>query len=229
MLRIFFSLLMIVSFEMMGQSELKKDCQNICKVSRLIEEGVLLGVRIQNISLKDPYAYIVEVLPKTSAEKSGLQIGYIIQKVDDTEIKDKNHLVEVIQSYKAGDIVRLTYQAKDKIMTQKIRLGAKSTKVVDVLECCDKLEDREVALLDGLTVYPNPASREITLSTKEALEGDTHILIYTQEGKEVFYDISNKNERLKMQIDISELANGPYFVRVETNKSNYIQKFTIQK
>ena len=231
MKKLIFLLSISINFAVSAQTtEGLNDCPNKCKVSRLIEEGVLLGVRINNVSFKDPYAYIVEVLPKTSAEKSGLQVGNIIQKVDDIMIENKDHLVKVIQSYKAGDKILLTFQAGDKINKMKIRLGAKSTKIVEEMECCDEIKNvQEVAVEEGLSVFPNPASSHIEIRTMEALEGDVHILIYTLEGKEVLYDFRQMNESLKMKINTSDFANGPYFVRIITAKQNYIAKFEIAK
>lgn len=205
------------------------DCQNKCKVSRLVEEGVLLGVKITSLQ-NSPYAYIMEVLPKTSAEKSGLQVGNIIEKVDDVVVLGKDHLVELIQNYKAGDKILLTFQAGDKVNKMKIRLGAKSTKIVEEMECCDEIKNgQEIAIEEGISVFPNPASSYIEIRTKEALEGDVHILIYTLEGKEVLYDFRQMNERLSLKVNTMDYVNGPYFVRIITAKQNYIQKFEIVK
>lgn len=224
----FVTLLLITSLS--AQSELKSDCKNICTVSRLVEEGVLLGVRINNIHRSNEYCYVTEVLPKTSAERSGLTAGIIIQKVNDVKILSKTHLVEVIQSYKAGDMIQLTYQTGEKIINQKIRLGAMSTKVVEVTECCDEIKNAdELVVEEGVSVFPNPASKEITIATKEALEGDSHILIYSLEGKEVYYNQGKRNESLRHKVDVSEYANGQYIVRIETPKANYLAKFQVQK
>ncbi len=213
-----------------AQEGLKADCKNYCKVSRLVEEGVLLGVRINDVTNSNQYAYIVEVLPKTSAEKSGLQVGYIIQKIDDIVIENKDHLVKVIQAHKAGDKVLVTYQAGEKIISQKIRLGAKSTKIVEEMECCDEIKDvEEVVVEEGISVFPNPATNYIQIKTKEALEGDVHILIYSMTGKEVYYDFRKMDESLSLKVNTTDFANGAYFVRIETAKINYIQKFEIVK
>jgi hypothetical protein len=206
------------------------DCKHQCKVSRLVEEGVLLGVRIQDVSSTDPYAYIVEVLHNTSAEKSGLQMGNIIQKVDDIVILNKDHLIEVIHTHKAGDKVLLTFQSGEKIKTMKVRLGAMSTKIVEVMECCDEIKnEEEVVIEEGISVYPSPASNVVHIQTKEALEGDVHIMIYSITGREVYYNVENMNKNVNIKVNTSEYTNGSYFVRIETAKKNYIQKFEIQK
>jgi len=230
-MKILSTLFLLSSFTIVAFAQEKSNlegCKNICKVSRIKEEGVLLGVRINNVPNSNQYAAIQELLPKTSAEKAGLQVGNIIQAVDDVVITSKGHLVTVIQSHKAGDKVNIRYQAGEKIIIQKIRLGAKTTFIVEEMECCDEIKNtEEVAVSEGLNVFPNPASSEITIATKEALEGDAHILIYSVEGKEKFYDKQNRNESLKLKVNVSDYPSGTYFVRIETAKANYFQKFEV--
>jgi PDZ domain/Secretion system C-terminal sorting domain len=206
------------------------DCKKHCLVSRLVEEGVFLGVKVNNITPCTKYANILEVIPNTAASKSGLQVGDVIVKIDNTAISDKSNVFDVIQTYKAGDKIVLTYVNGETTKKMKIRLGAKSMKLVDVLECCeDTKSSEEMVVNEGVTVFPNPASNHIEIKTKEALEGDTHILIYTVEGKQMYYDIKNMNSSLNLKVNTNEYLNGSYFVRIETAKANYTQKFEIKK
>jgi hypothetical protein len=138
-------------------------------------------------------------------------------------------LYDIIQSHKAGDIVLLTYVAGAETKKMKVRLGARTTKIVEQMECCEDDNSSEIALSDGVTVFPNPATTEIHIKTKEALEGDTHINIYTVDGKEMFFEFKKMNERLNRTINVSEYANGPYFLKIETNKKSYVKKFEIKR
>jgi membrane-associated protease RseP (regulator of RpoE activity) len=206
------------------------DCKKHCKVSRLIEEGVFLGVKVNNITPCTKYANILEIIPNTAAAKAGLQVGDVITKIDNTAISDQSNVFDVIQTYKAGDKIVLTYVNGETTKKMKLRLGAKSMKLVEVMECCDDVKSSDdITVSEGLTIFPNPASNHIEIRTKEALEGDTHILIYTVEGKQMYYDIKNMNSSLNMKVNTNEYMNGSYFVRIETAKANYTQKFEIKK
>lgn len=205
-------------------------CNKYCKVTRVIEEGVLLGVRINDIPGGNPYAHVVEVLPNTSAEKSSYQVGFIIRSVDGVIVNNKGHLVELIQAHKAGDIVAIEVQNGEKIQKSKIRLGALSTRFEEFTECCDDEEKETVNIAEfGLTIFPNPATNFIHVQTKEALDGDIHIMAYTQEGKVVFYDEFNTKNPLNRKIDIQNFNNGNYIFRLVSAKQTYVQKFEVQK
>lgn len=205
-------------------------CSKYCKVTRVIEEGVLLGVRINNIPGSHTYAQVVEVLPNTSAEKSGYQVGFIIRSVDGVTVNNKEHLVDLIQAHKAGDIVVIEVQNGEKIQKSKIRLGANTTRFEEFTECCDDEEKETVNIAEfGLTIFPNPATNFIQVQTKEALDGDIHIMAYTQEGKVVFYDEFNTKNPLNRKIDIQNFNNGNYIFRLVSAKQTYVQKFEVQK
>lgn len=205
------------------------DCEKQCKVSRIVEEGVFLGVQINNVSPCQKNCIIQQVISNTAAEKSGLKAGDIIVKVDNYEVSPELQLVDIIAKFKAGDKVTLTYASGESTKKMKVRLGAKSTRIVEEMECCDEptKEASNVVIEQGVSVYPNPAKSTINISTKEALEGDVHIIIYTQEGKEMYYDNKPMDENLNLNVDVSMFNTGAYFVRIETAKMNYIQKFEI--
>ena len=94
-------------------------CSKYCKVTHVIEEGVLLGVRINDIPRSHTYAQVVEVLPNTSAEKSGYKVGFIIRSVDGVTVLNNGQLVDLIQAHKAGDIVAIEVQNGEKIRKSK--------------------------------------------------------------------------------------------------------------
>jgi membrane-associated protease RseP (regulator of RpoE activity) len=207
---------------------LASDCEKKCKVSRLVEEGVFLGVQINNVSPCQKNCIIQQVIPNTAAEKAGLKAGDIIVKVDNNEVNPENQLVNIIANYKAGDKVTITYASGETTKKMKVRLGAKSTRIVEEMECCEEVkETSNVVVETGVSVFPNPAKNTINISTKEALEGDVHMMIYSQEGKEMFYNIKTMDENMNYNLDVSQFNNGAYFVRIETAKTNYVQKFEI--
>ena len=68
-------------------------------------------------------AEIKEVQKETAAEKSGLQKGDIITKVDDADIKDPEDLVEAIQNKKPNDEVTVSVLRIGKEKNLKVKLG----------------------------------------------------------------------------------------------------------
>jgi hypothetical protein len=80
---------------------------------------------------------------------------------------------------------------------------------------CTNVGFEEIEIKKSLTIYPNPAKTQISISFDE--QEETYINIYTITGQMLKKFSFNKNEK----IDISDLANGVYFVII-TNKNNAI-------
>ena len=76
--------------------------------------------------------------------------------------------------------------------------------------------------ISEFTFYPNPANQHITISgTNE----NSAVTIYNIAGKTVY---SNKNLKDKSKIDISNLTNGTYFVRLQSNNNTITKKLSIK-
>jgi len=77
------------------------------------------------------------------------------------------------------------------------------------------------------TIYPNPASENLTISFNSITQKEFSLKIYNSSGQEVFsQEIPNATKTL----DISEFANGIYFIRAITgNQIIYNKKVIIQK
>jgi len=82
---------------------------------------------------------------------------------------------------------------------------------------CNVLGVNEYAsLIDGLKIYPNPASKQMIIKTDQVI---TSVLIYNFAGKKV--------KEFKKSFDIyniKELAKGMYFVKIQTNSGVNIKK-----
>jgi len=96
---------------------------------------------------------------------------------------------------------------------------------------CDPvaLEDAECLLstpseaLEALVLYPNPVTTKLWIQWDQSLEG-MHYEIYSVQGKKV--RIGN----YKNGIDFSELASGPYFVKLQNeNNSAFVFRPIIKK
>ena len=76
-----------------------------------------------------------------------------------------------------------------------------------------------------VSIYPNPASKEMNLVFNTDYQEFVTIKLMNALGKVVFTDkVSGKNH----SINVSRLPEGMYFLNVEGQKLNYTQKVTIQ-
>lgn len=79
---------------------------------------------------------------------------------------------------------------------------------------CVGVEELENDL--GLNVYPNPNNGTFTLEVSTGKEIDAKIQIITIDGRLVYNDVISGSGVMTKAIDIAELANGIYYLRLET-------------
>ncbi|MBI9039212.1 MAG: CotH kinase family protein [Bacteroidales bacterium] len=84
----------------------------------------------------------------------------------------------------------------------------------------------DVNTLSEISVYPNPASDQITVNTKNSISGISTFQIFNLLG-EVVYSVSKEFSETT-SINISQLEPGLYFIKVE-NKGSVISKKFIKK
>ena len=136
--------------------------RNIAK--QLIESGEIqrgyLGVSISNLTkelhklYKSPKgAMIVEVSPGSPAEKSGLQRGDLITKIDTKKIDGASALKNIIGQYRPGSSITLTYERDKKLTTLKLKLGDLNEETLSAKTENTLLEGLELSDLDSNTRY----------------------------------------------------------------------------
>lgn len=83
---------------------------------------------------------------------------------------------------------------------------------------------------NGFSIYPNPAKDELFFNCNIENEGNLNIIIYDIVGNEVLRDniVLTKSEN-KTKIDISNLKQGIYFVKVKSEKGFDVQKIIINR
>jgi hypothetical protein len=75
-----------------------------------------------------------------------------------------------------------------------------------------------------LSVYPNPASDEIILETSGLAEG-SHVIIEDPEGREL---IVRQITQSKIELNISSLPDGIYFVKLTSDRKIFVGKIVKQ-
>jgi membrane-associated protease RseP (regulator of RpoE activity) len=65
---------------------------------------------------------ILEVIEDSPAEEAGLKAGDVITKVDEEEIRDPEELVETLEDYEEGDVVKVEYVRRGKKESVEVEL-----------------------------------------------------------------------------------------------------------
>lgn len=71
-------------------------------------------------------------------------------------------------------------------------------------------------------MYPNPAKNSIFINMKKRFNNHSNISITDVLGKEIYQFIAVNAE---LEIDISKLMNGIYFIKLNDEKGIFTQKF----
>lgn len=74
-------------------------------------------------------------------------------------------------------------------------------------------------------IFPNPVSDQLRLSVETEHSGEARAIIYSIDGKEVFSSILSINDRSELEINVSELPTGLYFLKLSMNGTAYRQSF----
>ena len=77
---------------------------------------------------------------------------------------------------------------------------------------------------ESISVYPNPASESITITTQLQYTGD--YMIYNLNGEIVDQKAISPNSN---SVDVSALAEGVYFLRLNLNEEAILRKIVIRK
>jgi len=82
--------------------------------------------------------------------------------------------------------------------------------------------------VEQLTVFPNPATNNLTLSFANAIEGGFVIEVYNHTGVKVINEVVSQTEAVHL-LNTTKLKNGIYFIKVYTSIETFKSKFVIIK
>lgn len=104
------------------------------KENGTIDRDFEIGLRIQSLdesianyyNLSDTRGVIItQIFPRTSASKSGLKVGDIIQQVEDYKINNEQTLIGVFQEFRTGQTISLKVLRDGEPMIIKMKLERK--------------------------------------------------------------------------------------------------------
>jgi len=81
--------------------------------------------------------------------------------------------------------------------------------------------------LTGVTLYPNPASNQVSLQMDQAGE-EINFVVYDMNGRQVMNEKLRSNSGAAHHLNISKLNNGVYFVNIETEGKRATKKLIVQ-
>ncbi len=89
-----------------------------------------------------------------------------------------------------------------------------------------KQEDINSEIPIAIGIYPNPASNQITVRNLQSSVGDALIIITDLSGKMIFQNELTSPETI---IDVSQYANGIYFVKLMVDENTVAKKIIIER
>ncbi len=102
--------------------------------------------------------------------------------------------------------------------------GCLATDTIQIIvETCIGIEENEIA--SGISIYPNPARSMLYIQLDEPQIKYLELSIMDESGRILLESIENTDSIFK--VDISQLASGIYFIRMESNKGAISRKFTV--
>lgn len=81
--------------------------------------------------------------------------------------------------------------------------------------------------LTGVTLYPNPASDQVSLKMDQA-GNEINFIVYDMNGRQVMNEKLNNNSGAAHHLNIAKLNNGVYFVNIETDGKKTTKKLIVQ-
>jgi membrane-associated protease RseP (regulator of RpoE activity) len=228
MKKITFLLLMSAGFFAVSNAQIAgNECEKTCEIEKVVQEGALLGVRIQGVQCGSAGVFVKEVLKNTAAERYGFQINDVIYYVDGNEIMNTKQLVDLIASHQPSDLVTVTYTRNGKEITEDVVLGAKTSKIVKETICCDDKDPFFNSL--NLNLFPNPATTQVLFSMDKAEAGKYAFQVFNTAGEEVYAAVESFDAGFSKRIDVSEMADGEYFLKVTKGKQTATKAFVVSK
>jgi hypothetical protein len=101
------------------------------------------------------------------------------------------------------------------------------TEYMDIVcTSCVGIEEKDQA--QPVSVYPNPASKDLNVSVNNAAADVLNVKLMNALGTVVYNENLATTGKLDHKINVGKLAEGMYFLKVEGKKLNYSQKITVQ-
>lgn len=102
---------------------------------------------------------------------------------------------------------------------------------MDILQLDTNMSVDDNEFSSNFKIYPNPASQHVLISQELNLTSDMQIVIYDVFGKVVkeIKSDTNNNFNSELKIDVNDLSNGTYFLKINADENSTTKKLMINK
>ncbi|MDO6595462.1 T9SS type A sorting domain-containing protein [Oceanihabitans sp. 2_MG-2023] len=208
-------------------SQSEKDCKKTCTIDKVVYEKAYLGVQFGGPCGRETEkgVIILNVLENTAADVNKLLIEDVVLSINNIEVNKMVEAKKIIASHKPFDTLEFKVLSEGRTLTKNIKLGYRNSKKVQEEVCCDSFN-----LEENIVVYPNPASVNLNIEFKTAIEGNYDFEIFNLNGVR-FYDDKNyhiKNQLIKT-INVEKLEDGVYVLKIKQGSKTHSSMFVVKK
>ncbi|MEN8249454.1 MAG: FG-GAP-like repeat-containing protein [Bacteroidota bacterium] len=97
-------------------------------------------------------------------------------------------------------------------------------KEYDLVLCPPDINEVHSIKKEGLKIYPNPAMDELILEFGQEQSVSTTLKLMDSSGKVVHSEVINSGMQI-VNIDLSRLSKGVYFIQISTDRNTFVEKF----
>ncbi len=94
---------------------------------------------------------------------------------------------------------------------------------------CLYTSTRENTLTTTIEIYPNPSKGLVTIDLADINAANIQVAIFNLLGALVQQPYTNMNQQSQLQLDLSELNSGVYFIKIHTSEGIVTQKLVINR
>ncbi|QCE41505.1 PDZ domain-containing protein [Psychroserpens sp. NJDZ02] len=222
----------LLCFTTMLQAQINQDCKNTCTIDKIVYETAFLGVQFGSPCNKesdsDKGVVILKVIEGTAAADNKLQPYDLVVAIDDLEVNRRGDAMNAVKAYQPFDTVRFTILRSGKTLLKTITLGAKTSKVIQEVVCCD--EAISSLSKENISLYPNPAVSALNIAFKEVIQGDYNFAVYMTNGVLVKqYNKRFVKGDLNENINVDKLEDGVYVLKITKDDSTYSNLFVVKR
>ena len=194
------------------------NCERLCLVKKEVHDGAFLGLELTR-ACGEKGGIVVRVINDSPADKAGLKPGDHIVKVNAVS---PDSFLEIVETVKACDpfvLNTISYYREGFYTTVNVKMSAINLRMEELTLCCDK-ED-ELGL--DFDLYPNPSVDNSFVKINHSQEDINNIQVFSLSGQLLYSYAINIAENNIHTLDISNMSNGVYTIRVG-NQSGSLSK-----
>ncbi|MGI9190577.1 MAG: PDZ domain-containing protein, partial [Chitinophagaceae bacterium] len=109
------------------QAQDTSKCKRICKQTRLVQTGPLIGLRTLTLS-DSQYVRVVEVVKRGASEKYGILLGDTLTHFNGKVIQNMSYFIAEVAKLQPGDTITVTALRNGVPIGYRFPLGAAQTR-----------------------------------------------------------------------------------------------------